>query len=147
MWNIWVYYWTGRINHIASCNSRKCKQCSLCDVRLAKWLPIIQECATSGLSKAAWCEANDVNPKKLYYWQRKVRTALMPQALSPMSAQVGDETTTFTPVPLSSLHSTESLTVSFIPDVVLKYDGLTVEITNSASPEILSMIGGILRAK
>lgn len=117
------------------------------DVRLAKWLPIIQECAASGLSKAAWCEANDVNPKKLYYWQRKVRTALMSQALSPMSAQVGDETTTFAPVPLSSLHNTESSTVSFIPDVVLKYDGLTVEITNSASPEILSMIGGILRAK
>ena len=73
------------------------------DVRLAKWLPIIQKCAASGMSKTAWCEANDINPKKLYYWQRKARTALLPHVLS--STQVPSKTTTFTPVPLTSLHN------------------------------------------
>ncbi|HAB60109.1 MAG TPA: hypothetical protein DCE48_05285 [Lachnospiraceae bacterium] len=107
------------------------------EVRLAKWLPIIQEYAASGMSKAAWCEANDINLKKLYYWQRKIRTTLMTQVLAPTSAEATDITTTFAPIPMSSLHNTESSTVSFITDIVLKSDGLTVEIANTASPEIL----------
>lgn len=97
------------------------------------------------MSKTAWCEANDINPKKLYYWQRKARTSLLPHVLS--STQVPSKTTIFTPVPLTSLHKSDDSVATFTLDVVLKSNGITKEISNTASTELLSTIGGILCAK
>lgn len=115
------------------------------DVRLAKWLPIIQECIASGMSKAAWCKANDINPKQLYYWQRKARTALLPKVLD--SELVSAKTTTFTPVPLASIHKSQDSAGSFTPDIVVKSNGFMIEISNTVSSELLSKIGGMLCAK
>lgn len=115
------------------------------DVRLAKWLPIIQECVASGMSKAAWCKVNDINPKQLYYWQRKARTALLPKDLD--FEQVSAKTTTFTPVPLASIHKSQDSAGSFTPNIVVRSNGFTIEISNTVSSELLTRIGGMLCAK
>ena len=44
---------------------------STSDVRLARWLPIIEECAASGMPKKDWCKEHNIELKKFYYWQRK----------------------------------------------------------------------------
>ena len=49
---------------------------STSDVRLARWLPIIEECVASGMSKKDWCREHNIELKKFYYWQRKARITL-----------------------------------------------------------------------
>ena len=38
-----------------------------------EWLELIQECRTSGLSDAAWCEAHGLHRSTLYHHIRKLR--------------------------------------------------------------------------
>ena len=38
-----------------------------------EWLELIQECRTSGLSDAAWCEAHGLHGSTLYHHIRKLR--------------------------------------------------------------------------
>ena len=38
------------------------------DFRLAEWKKILTEANSSGMSKRAWCKANGINERKLYYW-------------------------------------------------------------------------------
>ena len=43
------------------------------EMRLAHWVPIVKECNNSGMSKKAWCIANNINEKQFYYWQCRIR--------------------------------------------------------------------------
>ena len=42
------------------------------DFRLAEWKKILTEANSSGMSKRAWCKANGINERKLYYWQHRI---------------------------------------------------------------------------
>ena len=39
---------------------------------LNKWIPIINSCVNSGLSKQEWCKQNGINIKSYFYWQKKI---------------------------------------------------------------------------
>lgn len=39
---------------------------------LHKWIPIINSCVNSGLSKQEWCKQNGINIKSYFYWQKKI---------------------------------------------------------------------------
>lgn len=43
------------------------------DFRLAEWKKILTEANSSGMSKRAWCKANGINERKLYYLDIPVR--------------------------------------------------------------------------
>lgn len=47
------------------------------ELRLAHWVSLIREANKSNLSKKAWCDQNDISPRKFYYWQKKVRDHLL----------------------------------------------------------------------
>lgn len=118
---------------------------STSDVRLARWLPIIEECAASGMSKKDWCREHNIELKKFYYWQRKARLALSSEttALATMP-----ETTApaFVKLPVFD-DAPQTASMSFTPDMVITFKGVTIGIANSASPELLSLIGAITNAK
>ena len=42
------------------------------DFRLDEWKKILTEVNSSGMSKRAWCRANGINERKLYYWQHLI---------------------------------------------------------------------------
>lgn len=42
------------------------------EVRLQKWISIVETCRGSGKTIKAWCAENGINLKSYYYWQRKV---------------------------------------------------------------------------
>ena len=42
------------------------------EFRLAEWKKILAEANTSGMSKRAWCKANGISERKLYYWQHRI---------------------------------------------------------------------------
>lgn len=39
---------------------------------LRKWIPIINSCVNSGLSKQEWCKQNGINIKSYFYWQKRI---------------------------------------------------------------------------
>lgn len=42
-------------------------------VRMKKWAGIIQEAATSGLTKSAFCAQNGIDRRQFFYWQKQIR--------------------------------------------------------------------------
>lgn len=46
------------------------------DVRAQQWIQTIHACNTSGMRKADWCQANGVNLKSFYNWQKRLRIQL-----------------------------------------------------------------------
>lgn len=107
----------------------------------------------SGMSKTAWCRANGISEKQFFYWQRILRREAYEASQNP-PLPVAAETE-----PLSAVQRTESFAeiklpaVSsdappvFRPDLVSRKGNLVLEISNSASSELLSRIGGILHAE
>ena len=124
-------------------------------VRAEHWAKIMNECINSGMSKTAWCRANGISEKQFFYWQRILRreafensqnsslpaTVSLDQELTPATQR----TVSFTEVKLPS--SSQSTAPVFHPDLVIRKGSLILEISNSASDELLSRIGGFLGAE
>ena len=124
-------------------------------VRAEHWAKIMNECINSGMSKTSWCRANGISEKQFFYWQRILRREAFENSLNsslPATAGPGQELTpatqrtlSFTEIKLPS--SSQSTGPVFHPDLVIRKGGLILEISNSASDELLSRIGGILSAE
>ena len=111
-------------------------------MRLNNWAALINECNNSNMTKRAWCIANNINEKQFFYWQRRVRMQLVqelettPSTLTPKLVEL--------PVPTelkpakgeqSSIHLTQTNS-----DAVLHIKDFTLEINNSISSELLSLL-------
>ena len=124
-------------------------------VRAEHWAKIMNECINSGMPKTAWCRANGISEKQFFYWQRILRreafensrNSSLPVAGGPDQelAPVTQRTVSFTEIKLPS--SSQSTGPVFHPDLVIRKGSLILEISNSASDELLSRIGGILGAE
>ena len=127
-------------------------------VRAEHWAKIMNECINSGMSKTAWCRANGISEKQFFYWQRILRreafensrNSLLPatagphQEMEPM-VPATQRTVSFTEIKLPA--SSQRIAPVFHPDLVIRKGGLILEISNSASDELLSRIGGIMGAE
>ena len=115
----------------------------------------MNECINSGMSKTAWCRANGISEKQFFYWQRILRREAFENSQnSSLPTTVGSyqelapatqRTVSFTEIKLPS--SSQSTVPVFHPDLVIRKGSLILEISNSASDELLSGIGGILNAE
>ena len=111
-------------------------------VRLEQWTKLVQCCADSGLTKKEWCSQNNIKLKTYYYWQRRVRNhALMLKTAVPASE------TAFTEIKLRGTVPADTASSKDIPDfradVVIRSRTLTIEISNTASDRLLSVIGKV----
>lgn len=113
------------------------------NVRLEHWTQLIQSCLSSGLSKKEWCEQNQIPPKTFYYWQRRVRQNAL--TLQPVSA----DNTAITEIQIPSIPDGTGRQCQeqpyFQPDVIIRDRTLTIEISNTASKQLLSNIGQVFR--
>ena len=121
-------------------------------VRAEHWAKIMNECINSGMSKTAWCRANGISEKQFFYWQRILRREAFENSSLPATVGLDQElapatqrTVSFTEIKLPS--SSQSTAPVFHPDLVIRKGGLILEISNSASDDLLSRIGGILGAE
>ena len=118
-------------------------------IRREQWSQIINNCLASGQSKKTWCRENGVCEKTFYYQQRIFRNEAyieMKQLSVPAPVPQAPEL----PVAFVELKPTQvnSEPVSaFQPDIVIRKGQLVLEISNSASPELLSQLGGLLYAQ
>jgi putative transposase len=83
----------------------------------------------------AWCEENSVNEKQFYYWQRRVREEILGQMVIANTTQVEVQKTTFVQIP-----DVPKQKKSFKPDMILNCGNYSLELSNTISPEFLSMV-------
>ena len=48
-------------------------------VRMKKWAGILQEAATSGLTKTEFCTQNGIDRRQFFHWQKKIREYVLQQ--------------------------------------------------------------------
>ena len=118
------------------------------EVRTQEWFSIIQACNSSGLPKKQWCEENGIPLRKFFYWQKRIRaglykevkkkTGLVPAApvqstaLAPSFAEIPATPVTLTQGDL------------FQPDAVITVGGVSIQLSNAATKELLDRISGAL---
>lgn len=117
-------------------------------VRRERWTAIINECLASGMNKTAWCRANGISDKSFFYWQKTLRQ----EAFIQSGCTVADKKSLPAENSISfiELHTPEPEAPArpvFSPDIVIRKGNISLEISNSASSELLSLIGGILHAQ
>ena len=49
------------------------------ELRIKKWIPVIEEQAKSGMSKEAWCAMHGINRTSFFRWQKRVREYFLDQ--------------------------------------------------------------------
>ena len=49
------------------------------EIRYQQWVQVIQDWSNSGLSKRDYCQQNGIDEKKLYYYQRRIRSIIASQ--------------------------------------------------------------------
>ena len=122
-------------------------------VRAEHWTRILNECMNSGMTKTAWCRANGISEKQFFYWQRILRREAYGASQNPSLPAVTEAgqlsaiqpPVSFAEIKLPAVPSDASSV--FHPDLVIRKGKLVLEISNSASAELLSRIGGILHAE
>ena len=110
--------------------------------RLQHWANLINECNQSGLSIHKWCKANRISTGCFYYHKKIVSGELGEQYLLKGITKPEVESAAVV-LPLES-PIVESL-CSFVPDVVIKTDKITVGISNTASSSLVEQIERMIR--
>jgi len=122
-------------------------------VRLSQWASLIQECNSSGMTKRDWLIENNIDEKRFYYWQRKVRTAVLDEAQPipnpPLPAQAASAIVTPSIQALPQVPSNPFVELSIPAEnphseanisATLRYGQFTLELNNSISNSLLEMI-------
>ena len=121
-------------------------------VRCEQWTKIIKECLASGMSKTAWCREHGISDKSFFYWQRRLREEAYISTVESSSLPAvnavsvpAEPSVDFVELRLPERSTVSSVT--FRPDVIIRKDSFSLEISNTASAELLSRIGGLLHAE
>ena len=118
-------------------------------VRCEQWTKIIKECLACGMSKTAWCREHCISDKAFFYWQRRLREeayiSTIESSSLPAVSVPAESSVDFVELRLPEQSSGSSAT--FRPDVIIRKDSFSLEISNTASAELLSRIGGLLHAE
>ena len=115
-----------------------------------RWLKIINECLSSGMKKSEWCKANGISDKSFYYWQRILRNEAYIETVAPKQIPAVLPMNTSQEVSFVELKTPtfpKSVTSDFQPAVIIRHGSTILEISNHASPELLSILGGLMNAK
>ena len=121
-------------------------------VRCEQWIKLIEECLASGMNKTAWCREHGISSKSFFYWQRRLREEAYISTIESSSrpavksADIPSEPSIdFVEVRLPD--QTTEVSDVFRPDVIIRKASFSVEISNTASAELLNRIGGLFHAE
>ena len=112
-------------------------------------LLLIKECLASGMPKTTWCREHGISDKSFFYWQRILReeaylTTLESTLAPAVKENPAPTTTDFIEIKMTDQAS--SATSPFKPDVVIRRGAVSIEISNTATEELLNKVGGLLHA-
>lgn len=119
------------------------------EVRTQEWFSIIQTCNTSGQPKRQWCEEHGISVRKFFYWQKKIREDLYKEAKKRAASQdpaapVGsmELVSAFAEIQTTTVAETQGK--QFQPDAIIKAGGVSIQLSNAATRELLNRISGVL---
>lgn len=118
-------------------------------VRCEQWTSIIKECLASGMPKTTWCREHGISDKSFFYWQRILREeAYLTTLESTLTPAVKRIQLQQLQILLKSKMTDQasSSTSPFKPDVVIRRGVVSIEISNTATEELLNKVGGLLHA-
>ena len=112
---------------------------------LKKWAAIIKECRSSGMKILQWLEINNISKDRYYYWQRKLKEicidTLERQAATFVELPVTKEVPASTELTVThTICENKNDGCSFKDNTiaaVIKNNGVTFEITNTATPDFI----------
>lgn len=125
------------------------------EIRKQQWMEIITNCNNSGMNKTQWCRENGINAKSFFYYQKVLRDEMIEKAESGCSVpsfvdvtpQLQAPDTYGTTSPAFEQHEQSMIAqVNSKPDLVIRKGDLTFEISNTISPTLLRLLGGMLNA-
>lgn len=130
---------------------------SVYEVRLQKWIGIMQEYGASGMSKAAWCELHGIKRRSFFYWQKKLQEYALEKMHdskegipgSKLSLTQGTNTVTFceiSPKQLSPKASNPERmeVVPFQAEMAIQVGGYNILIGSNVSERALSTVLGVI---
>lgn len=108
------------------------------EYRMNQWIKIIREHRESGQTVTSWCREHDIDPKKYYYWLKKIRAAACEALPSINNKEVSI-------IPLE-IHETSLSTPTYTnnaakgtadADIVIRLGSAVLEIHNNASQSLI----------
>jgi len=133
-------------------------------IRMQKWAGIIQEAATSGLTKTEFCARKGINKRQFFHWQKRIREYVLennpelglpapPHGQMHQIREVNSQIMPALPVfceitprddahPAPAVQRPES---SFSPGAMIQVGSYRIYVGDSATERILSTILSVIR--
>ena len=94
---------------------------------------VIRECRSSGQKVKDWCNDNDVDPKKYYYWLTQVRKV----AIQSLPVTLSD--TKIVPIQTTHPEFTSSVSANSNQNVdTISFENIVIQLSNHASSELIA---------
>lgn len=103
---------------------------------LIKWETIIQNCRSSNMGVRAWCHENNIGERQFYYWERRIKKGDFCTQKKTRSKKRANFVELQVPInsPINKSIPT------FRADIVIHVGNNTLEISNTTSENLLSMV-------
>ena len=122
------------------------------EAKIQEWREIVWECRHSGQRVGQWCKEHGISDKTFFYWQRKLRedayiSTIESSALPAVKDISAPTTSPIDFVEVKIPEQNAAVSTVFRPDIIIRKNSFSLEISNTVSPELLSMIGGLLHVE
>ena len=133
-------------------------------VRMKKWAGIIQEAATSGLTKTEFCARKGIDRRQFFHWQKQIREYVLennpelglpapPHGQMHQIREVNSQIMPALPVfceitPREDAHPAPAVQrpeASFSPGAMIQFGPYQIYVGDSASERMLSTILSVIR--
>lgn len=129
------------------------------ELRIKKWIPLIEEQAKSGMTKDEWCAMHGIERTSFFRWQKRVREYLLAQceAQSPQlpssvpsnSNEVGFvelSSAQCSPAGMAQQRCGETIPSCSVPPFIsIRYGGFSIDLNDGVDEKQLSMVLRVLK--
>ena len=128
------------------------------ELRIKKWIPVIEEQAKSGMSKKEWCAMHGINRTSFFRWQKRVRKYLLDQCEAqpsqhPTSIPSDNEacfvelpSTQDSPAEMAGQRRGETIRAcGTCPSISIRCGGFSIDFNHGVDEKQLSMVLRVLK--
>ncbi len=128
------------------------------ELRIKKWIPVIEEQAKSGMRKKEWCAMHGINRTSFFRWQKRVREYLLDHceaqpSQSPSSIPSNNEvgfvelpSIQDPPAGMAGQRCKETIQdCGAHPSISIRYGGFTIDFNDGVDERQLSMVLRVLK--
>ena len=128
------------------------------ELRIKKWIPLIEEQAKSGMTKDEWCAMHGIERTSFFRWQKRVREYLLDQC-EVQSAQLASTIPSNNEVGFIELPSIQDCPAGMAeqrcgemiqnygapPSISIRYGGFSIDLNDGVDEKLLSMVLRVLK--